>query len=74
LRGVIAETPAPLTIPGFPFETLFYIPEWGELLGAVHHLPIELKLQRGYLTHRERALQQAVPRLQGLLRHVTPGS
>jgi XTP/dITP diphosphohydrolase len=70
LRGVIAETAAPLTIPGFPFETLFFIPEWGKLLGAIHHLPIAEKLQQGYLTHRERALQNAVPRLRELL---TPG-
>jgi XTP/dITP diphosphohydrolase len=68
LRGVIAETPAPLTIPGLPFEALFFIPEWGKLLGAIHHLCMEEKLQQGYLTHRERALQNAVPRLRELLR------
>jgi XTP/dITP diphosphohydrolase len=67
LRGIIMETPAPLTIPGFPFETLLYIPEWGQLLGAVHHLPIEEKIRQGYLTHRERALQHALPRLRELL-------
>jgi len=67
LRGMIAEDPAPLKIPGFPFETLFYVPEWGKLLGAVHDLTIEEKLQQGYLSHRERALQRAIPRLQTLL-------
>jgi XTP/dITP diphosphohydrolase len=72
LRGVIAETPAPLTIPGFPFETLFFIPEWDKLLGAIHHLPIAEKLRQGYLTHRERALQNAVPRLRELLTSDAP--
>ena len=67
LRGMIAADPAPLTIPGFPFETLFYVPEWGKLLGAVHNLTIEEKLRQGYLTHRERALQRAIQRLQDLL-------
>jgi len=67
LRGIIATDPAPLNIPGFPFETLFYVPEWGQLLGAVHDLTIEEKLRPGYLTHRECALQQAIPRLQDLL-------
>ncbi len=67
LRGVIAETPAPLTIPGFPFETLFYVPEWGKLLGDVHAMPVEEKIHQGYLTHRERALHTAVPRIQTLL-------
>jgi XTP/dITP diphosphohydrolase len=68
LRGIIAEDPAPLKIPGFPFETLFYVPEWGKLLGAVHDLTLEEKWQQGYLTHRERALQRAIPRLQALFR------
>ena len=63
---MIAEDPAPLKIPGFPFETLFYVPEWGKLLGAVHDLTIEEKQQQGYLSHRERALQRAIPRLQTL--------
>ena len=67
LRGEIAEAPAPLKYPGFPFETLFYVPEWGKLLGDIHALPVEEKMQQGYLTHRERAVQMALPRLQQLL-------
>jgi len=73
LRGVIVETPAPLKIPGFPFETLFYVPEWGRLLGDVHDLPMAEKLQQGYLTHRERALAQAIPCLQELCSDITHG-
>jgi XTP/dITP diphosphohydrolase len=67
LRGEIVQTPAPLQIPGFPFETMFYIPEWGKLLGDIHSLDIDEKLRHGYLTHRERAVQRAVPRLRELL-------
>jgi XTP/dITP diphosphohydrolase len=68
LRGEIIETPANLRYPGFPFETLFYIPPWGQLLGDIHTLSAEEKLHKGYLTHRERAIQKALPRLQELLR------
>lgn len=67
LRGEIVERPAPLKFAGFPFETLFYVSAWGKLLGDIHDLPIEEKLSQGYLTHRERAVQHAVPRLQELL-------
>lgn len=65
LRGVIVEQPAPLRIPGFPFESIFYVPEWGYLLGEVHALPAEQK--RAYLTHRERAVQRALPAIRRLL-------
>jgi XTP/dITP diphosphohydrolase len=67
LRGEITETPAPLNIPGFPFEAMFYIQEWGRLLGDIHTFSMEEKLHQGYLTHRERAVQRAVPRLRELL-------
>lgn len=68
LRGTIVETPAALRYPGFPFETLFYVPAWGQLLGDIHALSAEEKLRQGYLTHRERAIQKALPRLQELVR------
>lgn len=58
LRGVILEEADPLRIEGFPFESIFYVPEWGKLLGEIHFLPDEEKAQ--YVTHRERALQQAL--------------
>ncbi|MBN2305757.1 MAG: non-canonical purine NTP pyrophosphatase [Anaerolineae bacterium] len=65
LRGLILEKPAPLRIEGFPFESIFYVPEWGKLLGEIHSLPPEQKRQ--YVTHRERALWPALPRLRELL-------
>jgi XTP/dITP diphosphohydrolase len=71
LRGEIVETPAPLNIPGFPFEAMFFIPEWGQLLGDIHALSLEEKLRQDYLTHRERAVQRTVPRLRELLQ--SPG-
>ncbi|GAB4417059.1 MAG: XTP/dITP diphosphatase [Anaerolineae bacterium] len=64
LRGVILEQPDPLRIPGFPFESIFYVPEWKMLLGQVHQLPADQKAR--YLTHRERALRQALPRIHAL--------
>jgi XTP/dITP diphosphohydrolase len=67
LRGTIVETPAPLTIPGFPFETMFFIPEWGKLLGDIHTYSSAEKLRQNFLTHRERAVNKAVPRLRQLL-------
>lgn len=64
LRGVILEQADPLRIPGFPFESIFYVPEWKMLLGQVHQLPAERKMR--YPTHRERALRQALPRIHAL--------
>lgn len=65
LCGVIVEQPAPLRIPGFPFEAIFYVPEWGRLLGEVHALPAGQK--RAYGTHRERAVRRALPAIRRLL-------
>jgi XTP/dITP diphosphohydrolase len=67
LRGEIVTTPVPLQITGFPFETMFYIPQWGKLLGDLHTLSMAEKLRQGYLSHRERAVQSALPRLRQLL-------
>jgi XTP/dITP diphosphohydrolase len=67
LRGNIMPSAAPLKYAGMPFETLFYISEWGKLLGDIHDLSPEEKSQNGYFTHRERAIQNALPRLRELL-------
>jgi XTP/dITP diphosphohydrolase len=73
LRGEIVTTPAPLNIPGFPFEAIFFISEWGKLLGDIHTLSMDDKLRQGYLTHRERAIRNAVPRLRELLSQAANG-
>lgn len=65
LRGIILEKPAPLRIEGFPFESLFYIPEWKMVLGDVHQLPAEKKNK--FLSHRERAVEKTLPRIRSLL-------
>ena len=65
LRGVILEQADPLRIEGFPFESIFYVPEWEMLLGKLHMLPAEQKA--GFVTHREHALRRALPYLRELL-------
>ncbi len=65
LRGEILENPALIRVEGFPFESLFFIPEWEMLLGEVHQL--EAKDKKGRLNHREKALQKAIPRIRKLI-------
>lgn len=65
LNGTILEEPSKFAIEGFPFESLFYIPQWEMVLGEVHRLPIEKKIH--YLTHRELAVKKSLPRIQQLL-------
>jgi len=65
LRGVILERADPLRIAGFPFESIFYVPEWGLLLGEVHRFSAEAKAR--FITHRERALLTALPHITALL-------
>lgn len=65
LRGEILTEPDPLRIEGFPFESIFYVPEWGMLLGQVYHLPAAQKTR--FVTHRERALRHALPYIRALI-------
>ena len=65
LRGVILEQADPLRIEGFPFESIFYVPEWEMLLGAAQLLPAAEKACCA--THRERALRAALPFIRELL-------
>lgn len=65
LRGVILEEPAPLRIAGFPFESLFYVPEWGTLLGEIYQLPAAQKA--AFVTHRELAVRRALPAIRALV-------
>jgi len=58
LRGEIALQPAPVHIPGLPFEGLFYVEEWGKLLGDTRQMTHEEKVR--FLSHRERAVEAAV--------------
>lgn len=65
LRGVIMEKPALTRVEGFPFESLFFVPEWHMLLGEVHNLSMEEKGDR--LIHREKALKKIIPRVKELI-------
>lgn len=65
LRGVILTEADPLRIEGFPFESIFHVPEWDMLLGRLYDLPGDEKAR--FLTHRERALQRALPHIRALL-------
>jgi len=61
LRGLILQEPKGEPSPGLPFETLFYVPEWEMTLKEVRDLPEDKKIE--YLTHREMAIEKAVPRI-----------
>ena len=65
LRGEILVSPGPLQIEGFPFEALFYVPAWSRLLGEIYTLPPAEKA--ACVTHRERAIRAALPRIRALL-------
>ena len=65
LRGEILESPDPIRVEGFPFESLFFIPEWNMILVEVHQL--EAKKKEGKLNHREKALAKAIPRIKELI-------
>lgn len=65
LRGEILVNPGPVQIAGFPFEALFYVPAWSRVLGEIYELPPAEKAS--FLTHRERAIRAALPRLRALL-------
>jgi XTP/dITP diphosphohydrolase len=65
LDGRIMETADPMRIKGFPFEPIFFVPEFNMLLGTLHLMPPEQK--PGKLNHRERAVDRAVPVIQGMM-------
>jgi hypothetical protein len=62
---MILEELDPLRIPGFPFESIFFVPEWDMLLGHALQLPADQRAE--FVTHRARALYNALPRLRELL-------
>jgi len=65
LKGYILEEPSIQKVEGFPFESLFFVPEWNLLLGDARQLPIDQK--QHLLNHRERAIEKAIPRIKELL-------
>lgn len=66
LKGRIVEKPDPRKIEGFPFESLFWADDYGMILGDLHRLPDEEK-QKGKWNHRERAIENAIRAIKGLI-------
>lgn len=66
LRGYILEEPSTFRVEGFPFESLFFVPEWNMLLGDARQLPAMEKER--LLNHRESAIDKAIPRIKELLK------
>lgn len=62
LRGVILDkVNEDFVMEGYPFEGLFYVPEWEKLLGEVYKLP-EAEREK-YVTHRAKAVDKALERV-----------
>ena len=60
LRGFILEEPGAKIVPGFPFRSMFYIPEIGKVLGE---LTMESEAK---IAHRRIAIAKLMPFLTGL--------
>jgi XTP/dITP diphosphohydrolase len=67
LRGAILESPRETRVEGFPFASLFLVPEWDMLLADVELMTIEEK--GGKLSHRVNAIHKVLPRLRDVLGH-----
>lgn len=64
--GVIAEHyNERYLMEGFPFEGLFYVPAWKAFLGE--RFFVTPSVRKHYLTHREKAIEKAIPRIKALL-------
>lgn len=66
-RGKIVEKPVELRMEGFPFEAVFYIPEYEKMLGDIHQMSTEEKEKQGFHSHRERAVTNALSAIKNLL-------
>lgn len=67
LRGEIIEKPITLRMEGFPFESIFYIPEYKMMLGEIHQLTPEEKQVKGFHSHREIAVLNALTHIKSLV-------
>jgi XTP/dITP diphosphohydrolase len=64
LRGSIAVEPIPQRFEGFPFESIFYLPEEKLMLGDLHQIPAAQR--PAILSHRESSVQKVVEFLNNL--------
>ncbi len=65
LSGIILEEPIKDRVPDFPFESLFYIPQWQMYMIELTRLSIEDR--QGKFNHREIALQKAIARIEEIV-------
>lgn len=61
LRGIIIKKPIKKIIPGYPFRSLFYLPEIKKVLGE---LPLKKEAE---IAHRKKAIEKALPTLKKFL-------
>jgi XTP/dITP diphosphohydrolase len=63
LDGRILAKPLESRVEGLPFQPLFFSTEYNLMLGQLHDMSIEEKIERRISTHRERAVIAALPYL-----------
>lgn len=62
IRGIVAESPAKIRTPGFPYRSLLYLPELGKYYDH-HELTIE---ENQAYNHRKKAVEKLIPLLKKL--------
>lgn len=67
LEGRIIDRPLDLRIEGFPFESMYFVTEYGMMLGDLHRLPDAEKFGQKRFNHRERAIEEAIPHIRKLM-------
>lgn len=67
LPGRIVTEPHAFREEGLPFQPLFFSTEYNQMLYQIHSLPTAEKIQRNIITHRERAITNALPYLISLI-------
>lgn len=63
LPGRIVTKPHSYREEGLPFQPLFFVTEYDLMIYQIHQMDIVEKLKRGIVTHRERAVIEALPYL-----------
>ena len=63
LDGRILVQPLESRVEGLPFQPLFFSAEYNLMLGQLHDMSIEEKIERRISTHRERAVIASLPYL-----------
>ncbi len=61
LRGIIEEKPTVRIITGYPFRSLFYVPEIGKIIGDM------TMKEEAHVAHRKQALEKLMPEIISIL-------